>query len=76
LIRDLVEGGRLSTEVEVIEEAFRLLEDRHLPRRIALELTVFDVLDQAGLIGCLEGSPDTPDDLSTNPAHMEGFGRD
>ena len=38
--------------------------------------TAFDVLNQAGLVGCLDGSPDTPADLSTNPAPMEGFGRD
>jgi hypothetical protein len=40
------------------------------------EETAFDVLDRAGLIGCLEGAPRSPTDLSTNPRHMEGFGRD
>jgi hypothetical protein len=39
------------------------------------EETVFDVMEQAGLIGCLKGRPHTPTDLSTNPKHMEGFGR-
>jgi hypothetical protein len=39
------------------------------------EETAFDVMDRAGLIGCLKGVPGTPTDLSTNPAHMEGFGR-
>jgi hypothetical protein len=38
------------------------------------EETVFDVLDRAGLIGCLKGMPGTPTDLSTNRKHMEGFG--
>jgi hypothetical protein len=38
------------------------------------EETVFDVLERAGLIGCLKGEPLTPTDLSTNPEHMEGFG--
>jgi hypothetical protein len=40
----------------------------------AAEETVFDLLDRAGLIGCLPGRPNTPTDLSTNPKHMEGFG--
>ncbi len=52
LIRDLVEGGRFPSEGEVIEEAFRLLDDRHRPRRVASEKTAFDVFDQVGLIGC------------------------
>jgi hypothetical protein len=36
--------------------------------------SLFDVLDRAGLIGCADS--DLPTDLSTNPAHLEGFGRD
>jgi hypothetical protein len=39
------------------------------------EETAFDRLEKAGLIGCLKGVPGTPTDLSTNPKHMEGFGR-
>jgi hypothetical protein len=39
------------------------------------EETVFDVMEGTGLIGCLKGKPHTPTDLSTNPEHMEGFGR-
>ena len=38
--------------------------------------TAFDVLDRAGLIGCIEGTPHTPIDLSTNSRHMESFGRE
>ncbi len=34
--------------------------------------TLFDLLDAAGLIGCIK---DAPSDLSTNPQFMEGFGR-
>jgi hypothetical protein len=30
------------------------------------------MLDEAGLIGCIE---DGPSDLSTNPKYMEGFGK-
>ncbi len=34
--------------------------------------TLFDVLDEAGLVGIVK---DAPPDLSTNPKHMEGFGK-
>jgi hypothetical protein len=34
-------------------------------------LSVADAMREAGLLGCLT---DTPHDLSTNPAYMEGFG--
>jgi hypothetical protein len=40
------------------------------------EETAFDVLSRAGLIGCVEGASHSPTDLGTNPAHMQGFGRD
>lgn len=33
--------------------------------------SVYDVLQRAGLIGCLQGGPP---DLSTNPKYMDGFG--
>jgi hypothetical protein len=36
--------------------------------------SAFDVLDRAGLIGCIKGAPRSPSDLSTNPRHMERFG--
>jgi hypothetical protein len=39
-----------------------------------VEDTVFDLLDRAGLIGCVTGRSGSPTDLSTNPTHMEGFG--
>jgi len=38
------------------------------------EMTAFDVLARAGLIGCLKAAPGGPTDLATNPSHMEGFG--
>jgi hypothetical protein len=38
--------------------------------------TAFEVLSRAGLIGCIIGTPRSSADLSTNPKHMEGFGRD
>ena len=34
--------------------------------------TFFEVLNEVGLIGCVKGGPP---DLSTNPKHMEGFGK-
>ena len=34
--------------------------------------SLHDVLSERGMLGCFEG----PTDLSTNPKHMEGFGRD
>jgi hypothetical protein len=36
------------------------------------EETAFDVLERAGLIGCLKSLPHSPTDLSTNPDHIEG----
>jgi len=36
------------------------------------EATLYDVLDEVGLIGCIK---DAPPDLSSNPAHLEGFGK-
>jgi len=35
--------------------------------------TLYDRAKRADLIGCLKGAPE---DLSTNPKYMEGFGRD
>jgi predicted DNA-binding antitoxin AbrB/MazE fold protein len=34
--------------------------------------TLFELLDEAGLIGCIK---DAPPDLSTNPKYMDGFGQ-
>jgi hypothetical protein len=33
----------------------------------------YDVANKAGFLGCDDGGPD---DLSVNPAYLEGFGRD
>jgi predicted DNA-binding antitoxin AbrB/MazE fold protein len=33
--------------------------------------TLYEIMDEAGLIGCID---DAPSDLSTNPKYMEGFG--
>ena len=45
-------------------------------KRLAAEPTAFDLANRAGLIGCIAGAARSPKDLSTNPKHMEGFGRD
>jgi hypothetical protein len=37
--------------------------------------SAYDLAQRAGLIGCIQGAPRSPTDLSTNPKHMEGFGR-
>jgi hypothetical protein len=44
-------------------------------KRVVAEETAFDVIERAGLIGCVKGRPGSPTDLATNPEHMEGFGR-
>jgi hypothetical protein len=44
--------------------------------RDAAEETAFDVASRAGLIGCIKGESNSPTDLSTNPKHMKGFGRE
>lgn len=64
---------------EQLERLRRELEaelDRNGTTAAEGEETAFDVLNRAGLIGCIKGSPRTPSDLSTNSRHMEGFGRD
>jgi hypothetical protein len=61
---------------EVVREAFDEYEAAHNGSHPEAEESAFDVLNRAGLIGCLKGAPDSPTDLSTNPEHMEGFGRD
>ena len=77
-LRDEVRLGHFASVDDAVVEAVRSFLGR--PRSpangkaIAGE-TAFDVLDRAGLIGCVEGHEGSPTDLSTNPAHMEGFGR-
>jgi Arc/MetJ-type ribon-helix-helix transcriptional regulator len=46
------------------------------PAKPDTEETAYDVASRAGLIGYLKGARRSPLDLSTNPKHMEGFGRD
>jgi len=46
------------------------------PAATDAEESAFDVASRAGLIGCIKGAPRSPTDLSTNPKHREGFGRE
>ena len=46
------------------------------PATADTEETAYDLASRAGLIGCLKGGPRSPTDLSTNPKHMRGFGRE
>jgi hypothetical protein len=68
--------GLSPEQLERLRRALDAELDRNGTRSAAGEETAFDVLNRAGLIGCIEGSPRTPTDLSTNPRHLEGFGRD
>ena len=77
-LRDEVRLGHFASVDEAIVKAVRSFLDRSQITRggeNAAEETAFDVLDRAGLIGCLDGRDESPTDLSTNPAYMEGFGR-
>ena len=53
---------------DIVREALEAHMRRRAPRRSCL-----DIARRIGFIGAYE---DTPPDLSTNPEHMEGFGRD
>jgi hypothetical protein len=75
-VKGVVEGGLI-----------RPLQEHGLPdhKQVLLTITVlpdeaegaeescYDLAARLGLIGIAK---DTPPDLSTNPRHMEGFGRD
>jgi Arc/MetJ-type ribon-helix-helix transcriptional regulator len=91
-IHDAVRAGLYAREDDVIRDALTRLKQAmpqatQPPAKSAkrakpsapeadAEETAFDVASRAGLIGCLQGAPRSPTDLSTNPKHMEGFGRD
>jgi hypothetical protein len=76
-IEECARGLRCSPG-EVIRMAFEEFASRHNDSQATSleEVSVFDVLDRAGLIGCLDSTPDSSTDLSTNPIYMEDFGRD
>jgi metal-responsive CopG/Arc/MetJ family transcriptional regulator len=53
---------------EIVRQAL----EEHVQKRMPGE-SCYDIAKRAGIIGVFKGGPT---DLSTNPAHMEGFGRD
>ena len=56
------------SEAEVVREALQ----EYCLRHVKLP-TAYDVAKAAGVIGCVRGGPQ---DRSTHPRHMDGFGRD
>jgi Arc/MetJ-type ribon-helix-helix transcriptional regulator len=58
--------SRKQTKSDIVREAIEQVLDR---RRTARPVSALDLAGD--LAGCLEG----PGDLSTNPKHMEGYGR-
>ncbi len=51
--------------------SFRQIADRLKPGKDGPEESALEVAERLGLVGTFEG----PSDLSTNPAHMQGFGQ-
>jgi metal-responsive CopG/Arc/MetJ family transcriptional regulator len=72
--------GRLKKRLEAAaedrgvspSEIVRQALDEYL-RRATPQETCFDLAQRLGILGSAKG---LPPDLSTNPDHMEGFGRD
>lgn len=74
-IHDLARDSDMSA-ADLIREALEAYAASH-PRSGANGAeTLFDRWSKQGFIGCVQGDDDSPTDLSTNPAHMEGFGLD
>jgi hypothetical protein len=49
----------------------RMTEPAEVVANSSTQKSLYDVLSERGMLGCFDG----PTDLSTNPKHMEGFGR-
>jgi predicted DNA-binding antitoxin AbrB/MazE fold protein len=58
---------------EVVSLVVETVESKPSSAPADSDKTLFDVLNEAGLIGSIK---DGPPDLSTNPKYMEGFGKD
>ena len=56
---------------EVFQEALSAFERNSQSANGAGAETVYAAMVRLGLLGCVT---DAPEDLSTNPKHMEGFG--
>ena len=79
LQREVEELARRTGEapLALIARALQLLKATLRPRdggQVGAANSVYERWKKAGWIGCIEGG--LPSDLSTNPRHMEGFGRD
>lgn len=65
---------------EVLREAVNEYISTHMNLQNATAVdgkeSVFDRLSRQGLIGCIEGKADSPQDLSINSKYLEGFGGD
>lgn len=61
---------------EQIQQLRHQLDSQQTAAAPPAKATAFDLLNRVGLIGCLESLSDSPTDLSTNKAHIQGFGRD
>lgn len=61
---------------EQVQYLRRELDSGPVAQQAETELSAFDFLSREGLLGCIEGEPGSPTDLSTNPEHMQGFGRE
>lgn len=57
-------------ESELVREALENYLGQPSEARAAYELA-----DEAGLVGCIPRDAKIPRDLSTNPRHMQGFGK-
>ena len=66
-LSSIVESSGRS-ESEIVREAIEEYVKKH--HRAP---TAYDLAEKMGIIGCFDSGHE---DLSTNPAHMEGFGRD
>jgi metal-responsive CopG/Arc/MetJ family transcriptional regulator len=64
---DLVAQSAGKTQSEVVRDALEEYVARNRP------VTCYDLFKKAGAIGCYK---DGPKDLSTNPKHMDDFGRE
>ena len=69
----VVEGGLLRPlkDLELPEQQHVLLTIVALSDETRASVTCFDLAQKIGVIGVAD---DTPTDLSSNPAHFEGFG--
>lgn len=61
------------SEVEVLDELLdEAISSRTPPASPPPYRSALEAFMAAGVIGCIDG----PSDLTTNPKHMEGFGKD